>query len=67
VRMLAVYGLPLGLLASGVLVERLGYPATISVSAALGLLLTLVIGVRWRASMWQRRRRPAEASLPQRV
>jgi MFS family permease len=67
VRMLAVYGLPLGLLTSGVLIERLGYPATISVSAALGLLLTLVIGVRWRASMWHRRRRPAEASLPQRV
>jgi MFS family permease len=68
VRMLAVYGLPLGLLASGFLIERIGYPLTLSASATIGLLFTLLIGIRWRASMWQRRRRPAGAtSLPQRV
>ncbi len=68
VRMLAVYGLPLGLLASGFLIERIGYPLTISASATIGLLFTLLIGIKWRASMWQRRRRPAGAtSLPQRV
>jgi hypothetical protein len=68
VRMLAVYGLPLGLLASGFLIERIGYPPTISVSAAIGLLFTLLIGIRWRASMWHRRRRPAGArSVPQRA
>jgi len=30
VRQLAVYGLPLGLMASGVLIERIGYPATVT-------------------------------------
>jgi len=54
VRMLAVYGLPLGLLGSGFLIERIGYPATITAATALGLLLTIVIGIRWRASMWRR-------------
>jgi hypothetical protein len=38
---------------------------TISASAALGLLFTLLIGVRWRASMWHRRRRPARCLTAQ--
>jgi MFS family permease len=68
VRMLAVYGLPLGLVASGFIIERIGYPLTISASAAIGLLFTLLIGIRWRASLWQRRRRPASAlTAPQQV
>jgi hypothetical protein len=61
VRMLVVYGLPLGLLGSGFLIERVGYPATITASAAIGLLCTALIGLRWRASMW--RRQPAPASF----
>jgi len=56
VRTLAVYGMPLGLMASGALIERIGYPLTISVSAAVGLLFTLLIGIKWRASMWPRSR-----------
>jgi Na+/melibiose symporter-like transporter len=68
VRMLAVYGLPLGLLASGFLIERIGYPLTITASSAIGLLFTVLIGIRWRASMWQRRpRRGGAASAPQRA
>jgi hypothetical protein len=55
VRTLAVYGMPLGLMASGVLIERIGYPLTITAAAGLGLVFTLLIGIRWRASMWQRR------------
>jgi len=54
VRALAVYGLPIGLMVSGALIERIGYPATITLSAAVGLLFTLLIGVRWRAAMWRR-------------
>jgi MFS family permease len=65
VRMLAVYGLPLGLIGAGFLIERVGYPLTISVSAALGLVCTLLIGIRWRTSMW--RRRAAAAAARQRV
>jgi hypothetical protein len=66
VRTLAVYGLPLGLLAAGLLIGRIGYPLTITVSAAIGLLFTLLIGVRWRASMWEPRVSTA-ASVAQRV
>ena len=66
VRTLAIYGMPLGLMASGVLIERVGYPSTISVFASVGLVVTLLIGVRWRASLWQRRRRPTATTLPQR-
>jgi predicted MFS family arabinose efflux permease len=60
VRMLAVYGLPLGLIGAGFLIERIGYPLTITVSAALGLCCTVLIGLRWRASMWRR----ASAAAP---
>jgi MFS family permease len=68
VRTLAVYGLPIGLLVSGVLIDRIGYPATVSVCAAVGLVFTLLIGAKWRASMWRRQRRPSGAtSLPQPV
>src|SRR6185503_19947149 len=53
VRTLAVYGLPLGLMASGALIQRIGYPLTIT---ATGLLFTLLIGIKWRASMWRESR-----------
>ncbi len=59
VRMLAVYGLPLGLIGAGFLIERIGYPLTITASASLGLLCTVLIGMRWRASMWRRAPAPA--------
>ncbi len=52
VRMLAVYGLPVGLLAAGVLIERIGYTATASGYCVFGLLATLAIGIRWRAALW---------------
>jgi predicted MFS family arabinose efflux permease len=55
VRMLAVYGLPVGLLGAGLLIDRLGYPLTITVAALLGLAFTVLIGVRWRGSVWQPR------------
>ena len=54
VRTLAVYGLPLGLLACGALIERAGYALTISACVGAGLVLTCLIGIRWRASLWQR-------------
>lgn len=55
VRMLAVYGLPLGLIGSGFLIDRVGYPSTITMCAAVGLLCTALIGLRWRAAMWRTR------------
>ena len=52
VRMLAVYGLPIGLLLAGILIERFGYTATATAYCLSGLLLTVVIGVRWHRDLW---------------
>jgi predicted MFS family arabinose efflux permease len=52
VRSLAVYGLPLGLMAAGALVERIGFPGTVTVYSVIGLALTGLIGAKWRSSVW---------------
>lgn len=52
VRMLAVYGLPMGLLLSGPLVEHVGFAFTGSLYSALGLVCTLAIAIAWRAHLW---------------
>ena len=52
VRMLAIYGLPVGLVAAGWLVERFGFAATASGYCLFGLLLTAMIGLRWRTALW---------------
>jgi hypothetical protein len=67
VRMLAVYGLPLGLLAAGALIERIGYPLTVVALAAGGLAFTALIAVRWRAAMWRGPRVPAETTSAHRA
>ena len=54
VRMLAVYGLPLGLMTSGALIGRIGYAPTVAALASVGLLFTLLAGITWRASLWHR-------------
>ena len=59
VRQLAVYGLPVGLMVSGALIERIGYPITMTVTSTIGLLFTLLIGIRWRASIWHSVRQPS--------
>jgi len=53
VRMLAVYGLPLGLLAAGALIDLIGYTPTVTALAVTGLAFTALIGLRWRASLWR--------------
>jgi len=60
VRMLAIYSLPLGLLAAGVLIGLIGFRATASLYAVVGLAFTVLIAVRWRASLWQYRTVPVE-------
>jgi Na+/melibiose symporter-like transporter len=52
VRMLAVYGLPMGLLVSGPLIEWLGFAVTASAFSLIGIVFTLTIGVFWRAGLW---------------
>jgi MFS family permease len=61
VRMMAVYGLPLGLLTGGFLSERLGIFTTLTVLGVLGLGLTVVAVIRWPALI---REVPASAARP---
>jgi MFS family permease len=53
VRMLVIYSLPMGLLAAGALIERIGFHATATLYALAGLTLVLAIAVRWRKELWQ--------------
>jgi MFS family permease len=62
VRTLAIYGMPLGLMGAGVLIERIGYAPTVNAFTAVGLFFTLFIGVKWRASLWPPRRLPSGAT-----
>ena len=51
VRMLVIYSLPLGLLAAGTLIDRIGFPATATLYSVIGLLFTLLIALRWRTAL----------------
>jgi len=54
IRMLAIWGLPLGLLAAGPIIASFGYAATTLIYAGLGLWATIAIGYRWRRALWHR-------------
>ncbi|MBV9017646.1 MAG: MFS transporter [Alphaproteobacteria bacterium] len=54
VRMLAIYGVPIGLLIAGVLIERIGFAWAASLYCAIGLALTALIALYWRADLWPR-------------
>jgi len=53
-RMLAIYGLPLGLMGAGALIDRFGFATATTLLCSTGLLLTLAIAVHWRAALWPR-------------
>jgi predicted MFS family arabinose efflux permease len=53
VRMLAVYALPLGLLAAGVLIQYLGFAPTVALYCAIGIGSALLIAQRWRPQLWE--------------
>lgn len=50
-RMLAIYGLPLGMLAAGVLIASIGFSGTILLYCSVGATVTLGIALRWRKSL----------------
>lgn len=52
VRMLATYSLPVGLLLLGALIGVLGFRPTASLSAITGIVVSLVIAMWWRQSIW---------------
>ena len=51
-RILAVYGLPLGLVVAGPLIEWMGFTRTITMYAGLGLICTGAIAIHWRKHLW---------------
>jgi len=53
VRMMAIYSLPIGLLVAGPLIEWLGFAPTMTLYCSVGLLFTLLIGLRWREALWR--------------
>ncbi len=55
VRILAIYSMPVGLLLAGMLIGWIGFRATASLYAIFGFTVTILIAVRWRASLWQAR------------
>jgi MFS family permease len=52
VRMMVIYGLPLGLLAAGTLIDLIGFTATGTLYALSGLLSMMVIALHWREDLW---------------
>jgi MFS family permease len=52
VRMMVIYGMPLGLLAAGSLIDLIGYSATGTLYAASGLIAMTAIALHWRADLW---------------
>ena len=56
VRMLAIYGMPVGLLGAGVLIGWIGFLPTVIIYCVGGILLTVAIAAYWWRDIW-----PAEA------
>ena len=61
-RMLAIWGLPLGLFLSGPLIESMGYAATAVLYSLLGLALGVFMTLYWRRVLWDSHS-PANAFL----
>jgi hypothetical protein len=51
VRMMVIYGLPIGLLIAGSLIEKIGFAPTASIYAALGIMFMIAVALRWRADL----------------
>jgi len=53
-RILAIWGLPVGLLAAGPLIDVIGFVWTAAIYSGLGLLATLAIALKWRDALWSK-------------
>jgi predicted MFS family arabinose efflux permease len=51
-RMLAIYGLPIGLTAAGALIDRIGFVTTATLYCGVGFALTMLIAIHWRGVLW---------------
>lgn len=52
VRMLAIYGLPVGLLTAGALIQHIGFYRTLMAYGIIGLTCISAIAVYWRSDIW---------------
>ncbi len=52
VRMMVIYGLPIGLLIAGSLIEKIGFAASASLYAALGVVFMIAVALKWRTDLW---------------
>ena len=52
VRILAIYGVPIGLLASGPLIGTLGFANFVGIYVSVGMAVTILIALRWRRALW---------------
>ncbi len=52
VRMLAVYGMPIGLLAAGAFINWFGFAATVTCYSVVGLVASALVAFRWRRQIW---------------
>ncbi len=52
-RMLAVWGLPMGLLIAGPVIDAIGFAATTLIFGALGAALVAAIAIGWRHALWR--------------
>src|SRR6202012_2595219 len=50
VRMLTIYGLPIGLMAAGSLIDLIGFAATVMLYVSVGFAALIAIALHWRAS-----------------
>jgi hypothetical protein len=55
IRMLAIYANVPGLLIAGQLIPLIGYRATGSIYCIFGIVVSVLICLRYRAQLWQRR------------
>ena len=54
VRMMAIYSLPLGLLAAGPLIDRIGFRGDgVRSTRSSGSYSPSIIALRWRADLWR--------------
>jgi MFS family permease len=54
IRMFAIYGLPLGLLAAGPLITQFGFAVMASLYCVFGIAATSAIALRWQPMLWAR-------------
>ena len=55
IRMLAIYGVPVGLLIAGPLISHFGFATTATLYTTFSLGITVLIAVRWRDHIWSLR------------